>query len=263
MTTAASRALPRRRDCCRGLSGWADVATQPHVTRRPRLPPRLPAQVSRSLAACEGCPAGGGRQPGCGGADAGQCVPGAGIRPGNHPCAQQDRPARCAARSLRRLRGWMRLRCGRSGPALWRPWRRHWRCRVAGCRWRCRRCSCHCSCCCCCPPPRACACCAAGADPERVKREIEEVIGLDCSNAIMASAKQVRRTRWGGRRCAAGRGAGRGEPGRGGTCVASAAPRARGRPSPPPLLACRLLTPHSLPLQSHAPHCLSPPGYRH
>ncbi|KAI8103602.1 hypothetical protein M9435_004937 [Picochlorum sp. BPE23] len=29
-----------------------------------------------------------------------------------------------------------------------------------------------------------------GADPERVKREIEEVIGLDCSNAIMASAKQ-------------------------------------------------------------------------
>ena len=33
------------------------------------------------------------------------------------------------------------------------------------------------------PPP-------AGADPERVKREIEEVIGLDCSNAIMASAKQ-------------------------------------------------------------------------
>lgn len=29
-----------------------------------------------------------------------------------------------------------------------------------------------------------------GADPERVKREIEEVIGLDCSNAILASAKQ-------------------------------------------------------------------------
>lgn len=29
-----------------------------------------------------------------------------------------------------------------------------------------------------------------GADPDRVKREIEEVIGLDCSNAIMASAKQ-------------------------------------------------------------------------
>jgi len=29
-----------------------------------------------------------------------------------------------------------------------------------------------------------------GADPERVAREIEEVIGLDCSNAIMASAKQ-------------------------------------------------------------------------
>ncbi|KAL4448946.1 hypothetical protein ABPG77_007663 [Micractinium sp. CCAP 211/92] len=29
-----------------------------------------------------------------------------------------------------------------------------------------------------------------GADPERVKREIEEVVGLDCSNAILASAKQ-------------------------------------------------------------------------
>lgn len=28
-----------------------------------------------------------------------------------------------------------------------------------------------------------------GADPERVKREIEEVIGLDCSGAIEASAK--------------------------------------------------------------------------
>ncbi|PZO14283.1 MAG: elongation factor 4 [Leptolyngbya foveolarum] len=29
-----------------------------------------------------------------------------------------------------------------------------------------------------------------GADPERVRKEIEEVIGLDCSGAIMASAKQ-------------------------------------------------------------------------
>ncbi|BDA42753.1 Elongation factor 4 [Coccomyxa sp. Obi] len=29
-----------------------------------------------------------------------------------------------------------------------------------------------------------------GADPERVKREVEEVVGLDCSNAILASAKQ-------------------------------------------------------------------------
>lgn len=29
-----------------------------------------------------------------------------------------------------------------------------------------------------------------GADPDRVKREIEEVIGLDCSKAILASAKQ-------------------------------------------------------------------------
>lgn len=32
--------------------------------------------------------------------------------------------------------------------------------------------------------------CCAGADPERVKREVEEVVGLDCSNAILASAKQ-------------------------------------------------------------------------
>lgn len=31
----------------------------------------------------------------------------------------------------------------------------------------------------------------AGAEPERVKREIEEVVGIDCSNAIMVSAKQV------------------------------------------------------------------------
>lgn len=33
-------------------------------------------------------------------------------------------------------------------------------------------------------------CIIAGADPERVKREVEEVVGLDCSNAILASAKQ-------------------------------------------------------------------------
>ena len=30
----------------------------------------------------------------------------------------------------------------------------------------------------------------AGAEPERVKREVEEVVGLDCSGAILASAKQ-------------------------------------------------------------------------
>ncbi len=29
-----------------------------------------------------------------------------------------------------------------------------------------------------------------GAEPERVKQEIEEIVGLDCSNAIMASAKE-------------------------------------------------------------------------
>ena len=29
-----------------------------------------------------------------------------------------------------------------------------------------------------------------GAEPERVKQEIEEIVGLDCSNAVMASAKE-------------------------------------------------------------------------
>ncbi|MBD0266668.1 translation elongation factor 4 [Pseudanabaena sp. FACHB-2040] len=29
-----------------------------------------------------------------------------------------------------------------------------------------------------------------GAEPERIKQEIEEIIGLDCSNAVLASAKQ-------------------------------------------------------------------------
>ena len=29
-----------------------------------------------------------------------------------------------------------------------------------------------------------------GAEPERIKQEIEEIIGLDCSNAILASAKE-------------------------------------------------------------------------
>lgn len=33
---------------------------------------------------------------------------------------------------------------------------------------------------------------STGADVERVKREIEEVIGIDCTHAICASAKQVR-----------------------------------------------------------------------
>lgn len=30
-----------------------------------------------------------------------------------------------------------------------------------------------------------------GADPERVRREIEEIIGLDCSEAILCSTKEV------------------------------------------------------------------------
>ena len=29
-----------------------------------------------------------------------------------------------------------------------------------------------------------------GAEPERVKREVEEVVGIDCSRALLASAKQ-------------------------------------------------------------------------
>ena len=32
---------------------------------------------------------------------------------------------------------------------------------------------------------------ATGAEPERVRREVEEVVGLDCTNAILASAKQA------------------------------------------------------------------------
>jgi hypothetical protein len=38
-------------------------------------------------------------------------------------------------------------------------------------------------------------CCASclGADVARVKREVEEIIGLDCSDAIECSAKKVRR----------------------------------------------------------------------
>jgi GTP-binding protein LepA len=31
---------------------------------------------------------------------------------------------------------------------------------------------------------------ASGAEPERVIREIEEIIGLDCSNILRVSAKQ-------------------------------------------------------------------------
>lgn len=32
-------------------------------------------------------------------------------------------------------------------------------------------------------------CAHTGADVEKVKREVEEVVGLDCSNAILTSAK--------------------------------------------------------------------------
>ena len=51
-------------------------------------------EVSRSLAACEGARAGGGRHPGRGGPDAGQHLSGHGARPGDPAGDQQDRPAR-------------------------------------------------------------------------------------------------------------------------------------------------------------------------
>lgn len=35
----------------------------------------------------------------------------------------------------------------------------------------------------------------AGAEPDRVKREIEDVIGLDTSNCLLASAKKASRPR--------------------------------------------------------------------
>ena len=42
-----------------------------------------------------------------------------------------------------------------------------------------------------------------GADVDRVKREIEEIIGLDCSNALECSAKRVRAYSQSHRQCAA------------------------------------------------------------
>ena len=62
-------------------------------------------EVSRSLAACEGTRPAGRRRPGHRGADARQPLPGDGERPHHHPGAQQDRPARRAAREVRRGAG--------------------------------------------------------------------------------------------------------------------------------------------------------------
>ncbi len=56
-------------------------------------------EVSRSLAACDGALLGRGRLPGRGGPDRGQHLPRRGRRPGAHPRAQQDRPARAPSRS--------------------------------------------------------------------------------------------------------------------------------------------------------------------
>ncbi len=85
---------------------------QPHTT-----PPRLRMPPQRGLPPCcgafcecgpaaaaapagvplacglRGLPAGGGCVSGCGGSDPGQRVPGSGERPGDHPRAEQDRPA--------------------------------------------------------------------------------------------------------------------------------------------------------------------------
>ena len=57
-------------------------------------------EVTRSLAACEGRAAAGGRLAGCRGADARQRLPGRGQQPRHHPRHQQDRPAQRAARRV-------------------------------------------------------------------------------------------------------------------------------------------------------------------
>ena len=42
-----------------------------------------------------------------------------------------------------------------------------------------------------CPTLRQAGVSVAGAEPERVKKEIEDVVGLETSNCILASAKQA------------------------------------------------------------------------
>ncbi len=65
-------------------------------------------EVSRSLAACEGSAAGGGRLPGGGGADAGQRVPGARRQPRDRADPEQGGPAggRAGAGAASRSRTW-------------------------------------------------------------------------------------------------------------------------------------------------------------
>ena len=67
-----------------------------------RAPPQSSANSGEQVAGgVRGLPAGGGRQPGRGGADACKRVPGAGEQPGDHPGLQQNRLARCAGPTVR------------------------------------------------------------------------------------------------------------------------------------------------------------------
>ena len=83
----------------RGAGGPPSGNPQLTPSRRPpRHPHPSPPRPSAGVALAgglRGLPARGGREPGRGGADAGQRVPRARERPGNHPGAQQNRPARC------------------------------------------------------------------------------------------------------------------------------------------------------------------------
>jgi GTP-binding protein LepA len=89
-------------------------------------------EVSRSMQACRGLAAGGGRLPGGRGADAGQCLPGHRRRPRDRAGPQQDRPARRRARPRQGAdRGRHRLdasdaieisaKTGLGIPTCWRP----------------------------------------------------------------------------------------------------------------------------------------------
>jgi hypothetical protein len=66
----------------------------PSVAPPPPSAHALPCAGVSLADGLRGLPAGGGCQPGRGGADPGQRLPGAGERPGDHPSHQQNRPAR-------------------------------------------------------------------------------------------------------------------------------------------------------------------------